>query len=455
MSHRALFFWDADDRDAVRSDPDRPNEATRMGTNPGPPGPGPSPPGATRGETWHLVAVFGLLSFLQGFGEPTEGLSSQPVRTLLLRHGYGAGRLATFSAVLALPWALKPFLGLLTDFLPLGGSRRKGYLVAAGATAAVAFLAPAVAPGGGRSAGGLLAWLFVATLALTLADVTTDALVVDWGKAHGRTGRYQAAQWFCLYASGVVTGTAGGILSERGRTGLAFLLCAGAMTAMLVLASFVREPVRAVAPARPTDGGRSAGRSVLAVAAFLILVNFHPFSSTILHVHMTGALGLGERFFGDTLSVFALTAMAASAVYGVIAPRLPMRVLAHASVALGVVGILAYGAMDDRRSAVIVTVVVGFTWMTSTLVQFELAARACPPSAAGTVFAALMAVSNLSTALATWLGGAWYDAAGAAWGRPAAFRVMIAAGATFAAGGWLLIPWFPDPLLGPQAPGEP
>lgn len=431
-----------------------------MGTTPGPDGLGVSSSRPTQKEVWRLVAVFGLLSFLQGFAEPTEGLSAQPVRSLLMRRGYGAGRIATFSAVLALPWALKPVLGLLTDFAPLLGSRRKGYLVVAGATSAVAFSVLSVRPG------GLLPWLFAATLALTLADVTTDALVVDWGRAHGRTGRYQAAQWLCLYASGVVTGTVGGALSARGQTERAFLLCAAGMTAMVGLAVLVREPAHTPQPSRSREGGRSGARraaralglaarspSVFSVAAFLALANFNPFSSTLLHLHMTGALGLGERSFGDTLTVFALTAMAAAAVYGLVAPRVPMTTLARASVALGVVGILAYAALGDRGSAMAVTVVVGFTWMTSTLIQLELAARACPRTAAGTVFAALMAVSNLSTALATWLGGVWYEASGAAWGRPAAFQVMVAAAALVAAGGWLLIPWLPATLLGPQAAG--
>ena len=50
--------------------------------------------------------------------------------------------------------------------------------------------------------------------------------------------------------------------------------------------------------------------------------------------------------------------------------------------------------------------VVGFCYMTATLVQFDLAARACPAGATATVFASLMAVSNLCAAASTWL-GAW------------------------------------------------
>ena len=84
-------------------------------------------------------------------------------------------------------------------------------MVAAGAVAASALLALVFAPGPAAAAPtGLLVGLFVVSAVVAMADVATDAMAVDRGRADGRTGRYQASQWFCLYASGVVTGTAGG-----------------------------------------------------------------------------------------------------------------------------------------------------------------------------------------------------------------------------------------------------
>jgi hypothetical protein len=419
--------------------------------------------GSDRGESradgagrWRLVAVFGLLAFLQGVDEPTEGLVAQPLRSRLQGMGRGAGEIAWFSAVLGLPWGLKPLLGLLTDAVPLGGSRRRGYLAASGVVAAAAFLTLAAAPGVSGSPAGLLGGLIVASVAVTLADVTTDALVVEWGQVDGRTGRYQSAQWFCLYASGIITGTVGGALSARGESRAALVVSAAAAAAMFGVAAAVREPPIA----RPAAGGEppaargrqavralgEAARSpgVLAVAGFLALGNFNPFmSSAVLQLHMTGALGFGEQFFGTTLSVLAVASMVAAAAYGGFSRFVPLRALAHASVVLGVVSNLAYAGVSDRRSAVVATVTVGLSAMTATLVQFELAARASPPAAAATVFATFMAVSNLSAALATWLSGLWYETAGAAWGRSAAFQALTLAGAASTAAGWLLVPFLP------------
>jgi predicted MFS family arabinose efflux permease len=402
--------------------------------------------------------VFGLLAFLQGVSEPTEGLVAQPVRSLLSGLGQGAGRVATFSAIVGLPWALKPLLGLLTDFLPLGRSRRKSYVIAAGLVATVAFLV--LARGAGPA--GLLAGLFLATLAAAMADVSTDALVVDCGRADGQTGRYQAATWFCLYASGVVTGALGGVVSEQGRIRDAFVLCALCSAGMVAVAvCVVREPVRdldlprvGLASIARSLGRAARSRAVLSVAAFSAVANFNPFTSTILHLHMTGELRHGEQFFGATISILSLASMGAAAAYGFYCRRVPMPVLARTSVLLGVIGTVVYAAMGDQRSAVLVTAVVGFTSMSATLVQFELAARACPREAAGTVFASFMAVSNLSTSLATWLGGIWYEAAGATWGRPAAFQGLIVAAAAITAAGWWIVPWMPAELLARTEPSS-
>ena len=74
-----------------------------------------------------------------GPGDPSSGsvggsgvsLIAQPARSLLKRWGHGAADLGAFSMWVGLIWALKPFSGLLTDFVPLFGYRRKSYLVIA------------------------------------------------------------------------------------------------------------------------------------------------------------------------------------------------------------------------------------------------------------------------------------------------------------------------------------
>ena len=94
-----------------------------------------------------LTSLFAAIYFVQSVGDPTSGLIAQPVRSLLDRWGESPASIATFMAVMALPWALKPLLALLSDFVPLFGSRRRNYLLVATAAAAIglgiAYFAPA------------------------------------------------------------------------------------------------------------------------------------------------------------------------------------------------------------------------------------------------------------------------------------------------------------------------
>jgi hypothetical protein len=69
-----------------------------------------------------LGTLFGLLYVVQGIVEPTDGLLSQPIKSLLRNWGYAAASTAWFISLLSLAWAIKPLYGLLTDFVPLAGS---------------------------------------------------------------------------------------------------------------------------------------------------------------------------------------------------------------------------------------------------------------------------------------------------------------------------------------------
>jgi predicted MFS family arabinose efflux permease len=198
-----------------------------------------------------------------------------------------------------------------------------------------------------------------------------------------------------------------------------------------------------VGAARPGAG------SVIAVGGFLFLWNFNPFSNAVLHVHMTRALGLSERFYGMTVALTAVASIAASVAYGLYCRRVPMPVLVHASIVLGVVSTLGYAAVSDERSAVLVTLAVGVSYMTATLIQLDLAARACPPEVAGTLFALLMALENLGASSSTWLGGLLYDRGIDRWESRGAFLVLVLVGSAFTAGCWLLVPFLPRAAISP------
>jgi hypothetical protein len=179
---------------------------------------------------------------------------------------------------------------------------------------------------------------------------------------------------------------------------------------------------------------------VWSTGAFLVLWNFNPFLNAVLQYHMTHRLAFSEEFYGQTLALQAVGSIAASVAYPFYCRKFSFRTLLHASIVLGIASTVAYWLLVDKTSAILISLAVGFTYMSATLVQLDLAARACPLISAGTVFAMLMAASNLSLSLAIWAGGTWYERFEARFGAVSGFNLLVAIGAGFNAGCWLVLP---------------
>jgi MFS family permease len=408
---------------------------------------------ADHGRMAGLGALFGLLYFVQGIVEPTEGLLSQPIKSLLRHWDYSAASAAWLMSALTLPWTIKPLYGLLTDFVPLAGSHRRSYLLLTTAAATVGMIAVYFMPLSADAALLLLVLLLPAALAIAFSDVVVDALMVETGQPQGLTGRLQSIQWASIYAATILTGVAGGALSQWGMQQTGFLI-AGVFCAVSFLAVclLVREPPRPsdVEPSATARSGarRAAGEmwstfrqpAILTIGAFLFMWNFNPFSSTVLYYYATETLHFDEQFVGSLTSWQAAGAVAGSILYGLVCRLVPVRWLIHASIVTGILATLAYWGYRDAASAVHVSLGVGLIYMFGTLVQLDLAARVCRPQTAGTTFALLMSLINLSALLSQGLGGSLYETMTHHWGSTAAFQILVGIGALFTAGCWLLLP---------------
>ncbi len=244
----------------------------------------------------------------------------------------------------------------------------------------------------------LFAALLLPALAITISDVVLDALMVEAGQSLRITGWLQSICCGASYLATLLTGVWGGSLTEERQQQLGFLMC-GLLTAVTLLLAvvYVREPRDCPSESgfRPaTKAVRESLRSpgVLAVGLFLFAWHFNPFSQSVLYLHMTGALHFSERSYGHTVSIIAIGSIAACMFYGLCCRRVPMRWLAPVSIVSGMLSTLTYyWPMADGASAAWVSMLAGFTYMMASMVLLDLAARACPMQAAGTVFAMFMA----------------------------------------------------------------
>ncbi len=404
----------------------------------------------TQNQTRKLFIIFAALYFVQGTGELSAGLLSQPLRSMLRNWGSDSAEIATFMFFLAFPWYIKPIFGLLTDFIPIRGLRRKSYLILSSMLMIGGFLSATVLPLTPEASTVILLVLLLPSFGIAFKDVATDATMIETGQPLGITGRLQSAQWGAMYGAGLLCGVAGGWISQHGQQRLGFLICALLGAVALYIAIFhIKEKPRPelhrgqLKRAIKVLGQAARTRMVLLIAAFYFLLNFNPFSADVLYVHMSAELGFSEQFIGYTYTFSSFAGILACILYGLFAKRVPLRILLHGSVIFMVGSSLVYIGLGTETSAIIISLAYGFIYMVTNLTQLELASRYCPPAAAGTVFALLMSLSNFSVSLSSILGGRFYESWKLTYGADTAYSLLVLVGAGFTAVCWFLVLLFP------------
>src|SRR5262244_4557223 len=91
----------------------------------------PSAPVDNSRQISRLMWFFALVYVVEGIGQ-TGGLIAQPLNYFLKQtYGWTPVQVTAYLTVLNLPWIIKPVYGIVSDFLPIFGYRRKSYLLLA------------------------------------------------------------------------------------------------------------------------------------------------------------------------------------------------------------------------------------------------------------------------------------------------------------------------------------
>jgi len=384
-----------------------------------------------------LAILFAVVYFAQGM----SALPNQVIAISFKDHGLDADDVATFFLLASIPWFIKPLYGLISDFLPLFGQRRKSYLLLTSTLACVAGL---IAGLSSHYTYWELAILYTLMgLGLAYNDVLTDALMVENGKLNGLTGAFQSVQWIAVTCALIVVGLLGGYFAEHRSLQAAFAVAAIFPFIVLLMAVFfVREKHVDPEKAGFTEiwAALRAGfgeRSVWLVAAFIFLFNFSPSFGPAFLYYQTDVLGFGQQYIGVLSSVGSAASIAGAFIYAPLSRSMPLRRLINFAIGLSVVTLLAYLAYRGETSALFIHVIWGITGMITTLAFLDLAARACPKRAEATFFALLMSIFNLGTLASQNVGAHLYTELGE--GSSAYLWLVIIS--TFATAAiWLLVP---------------
>jgi MFS family permease len=384
-------------------------------------------------EARRLALVFAVVYFAQGMWYlPNLSITFFLKETL----GLSAAQTATFFAITVIPWLIKPVYGLISDFVPLFGQRRKSYfLLTSGLAAVMGFTLSMM---GSYTYWDIAIFFTLMGLGLAFTDVLTDALMVENGQRLGLTGPFQALQWASISFASILVGVGGGWLAQHKFLSATFLIATVFPLITLTMGIFLISEPRGQAGERQfretwaAIRGATGSRTLWIVAGFIFFYNFSPSFGPALVYYATDVLQFSKIFLGTLESVSYASGIFGTAVYFAFSKSFPFKRLIYFAIAAGVIATLAYLGYRSQLSAVALSLAFGGVAMFIQLTFLDLAARVCPKQAEATFFAVLMSVYNGAVQLSQITGGWLYDQLG--------FTRLIFISAAFTALCWLLVP---------------
>jgi len=398
------------------------------------------------------MLFFALVYIVEGIGQ-TGGLIAQPLNYFLKEtYGWTPVQITAFLTVLNFPWVIKPVYGIVSDFVPLFGYRRKAYLVIANAAATLAYLwaTQTTAPG------EIIFVLLLTAYAMAASSTLAGAVLVEHGQRLGVSDSFVNQEWLWFSVAAMASALLGGFLIDRLTPAGALHAAAAIAAAAPLLAVFgslylIDEPrSRAdLATLKQTFRGFLATfkrRELWIVAVFLFLYTFNPGFGTPLYYHMTDRLHFSQGFIGILGAVSSAGSIAGALLYRWLLRGMKSASLLYLSIGIGATTALCFLAMTNEAVAVSVYFAAGIASMISLVASLTLAADYAPRRSEGFAFAALMSITNLASALGDNLGSFMYEHVFASRIAP---LILVSAAATLVA-----VPFVPMLRLGDKRHGE-
>jgi MFS family permease len=408
---------------------------------------------ADAGAVKRLLLFFALVYVVEGLGQ-IVGLISQPLNYYLKEvHGWSPLQVTAFVTLFNLPWIIKPIYGLVSDFLPLFGYRRKSYLIIANIAATVGYLWATQL----NAPGDLAFALMLTAYAMAISSTLCGAVLVENGQRLKESGTFVNQQWLWFNIAAMVAAVVGGQLVQHlapsNALHAAAAIIAVAPCAVIVGTIFLVPEKKTridLAGMKNTLRGLATAfrrRELWIVAIFMFLYYFSPGLSTPLYYYMTDDLGFSQAYIGLLGSINAAGWVVGALLYRRFFENLTLKYLLNLSIATGTATGLTYLFFWNETAAAIISFGAGFAAMLTTVATLTLAADYCPPRAEGFSFAVLMSIINFANTLADNVGSFLYTHA-----FHRALPPLVLISAAFTAFAFILVPLL---RLGNKRQGEP
>jgi MFS family permease len=362
-----------------------------------------------------LMLFFALVYIVEGLGQ-AGGLIAQPLTYYLKEvFGWTPVQVAAWLTILQLPWIIKPVYGIVSDFVPLFGYRRKAYLILANGMAATAFFLVTQV----NTPQLLILILSVTAYAMAISSALSGAVLVENGQRLHQSDAFVNQQWLWFNVAAVVSAFLGGELvahfSPQGAVHVAALVIGVAPFAAIFGTLFLLEekPSRLdfVELKNAFRGLLAAftNRELWLIGLFLFLYYLNPGFGLPLYYYMTDTLKFSQAFIGILGAVNSIGWIVAALLYRRLLDGMTSRWLLNFSILISTMTTAAFLLLSNDISALIINFFSGMAGMIAFVATISLAADFCPKRAEGFAFAALMSVLNLSTALSDNIGSYLYE----------------------------------------------
>ncbi len=393
-----------------------------------------------------LSLVFGLIYFFS-----PNGMAQLPSITIsfLMKNvlGLTATQASYLGAITLIGWAIKPLWGIISDFFPILGYRRKSYLIVTTLLAAGVWLS--LGQMENYTAQTLLFLFALSSVAYAFMDVICDALMIEQGKPHNLTGRFQSIQWGAVYIASIIAGYAGGWVAQNLKPQDVFSINAVFPLLILVVVFLfvkeerslhVKEQVRHTFEALK-DTFRE--KRMWLLAFFLFFWTFSPSFGVPFFYYSVDNLKFDQLFFGTVAAVSSACAALAAFLFGKYLHTIKTKPFLRWMIGVGVVAtlfdLLYFIPFIKENLALAKTLylasaaILGLVGTLSFLVILNAAARSCLKYAEGTTFATLTSFWNIGVMLSAVAGGYLFSKMG--------LPPLILVSAVFTGAAWLLLPF--------------
>jgi len=393
-----------------------------------------------RSFLWFICIAYATQGIAQHFC-----LIAQPLDYYMLKLGKNAADVAAVLSVLMIPWMIKPVYGLVSDFLPLWGYRRKSYLAVAYGLGAL-FYAIAAMTG---SFNLLIAALLLTATGMAIGTTIVNGLTLEVGRPTSEYRSYQSIQAACYYTANICSFLLGGLLcstllpTEALQTAASIAAVPCALTAVAAWKLIHEDKTARQKFSTSTVFGvirEFKMRGLLVVATFLCFWSFSPGFGTPLYFYETKVIGFTQMFIGQLGAINAFGMFAGAIVFKyAIDRKLSPRVQTVISVILGTVSTLGYLCLADAQTAIALEFFRGVTNIIAILTLYGLASDVSPPRLESTTIAVLIAAYNIAEQLSNVLGAHLYT-----YTFGEAFAPLIVASALMTLACLVFVPFLPQ-----------